>query len=584
MNNTTRAALAAILISTGVGASPDDWPLHGGDHANTRFATLSQINRDNVDNLELVWQHDNGRKASFQATPIVHGDRMYLSTPYNDVVALDATSGEQLWRYRHETTTDKFCCGPSSRGVAVAGNRVFLGTIDARLIALDADTGEVIWDVQPSNTRPDAAEAVAAITGNPHFTGGKVVGATGLSFNMAPQVVDGKVFVGTSGAGYGLHVETDEQGQQQLSVIGIAGGGKGLRGFLAAFDADSGEELWRWHTVNEADWAGDFASTTPGGTPLKRDIDAERAAMAEHGGAWRVGGGSIWQAPAVDRELGLLYVGTGNPSPQIDGQSRPGDNRHTSSIVALDIDTGNLAWAFQQVPHDQWGYEAASPPVLFDAEIEGKPRKLLAQAGKTGWLYLLDRTSGELVKRSEPFVPQENLFAPPTEDGTRVTPAILGGASWSPAARHPARGLIYVQGIHKPATYFIKPLEAGPDSPWESYGYFRFTDEPDWGNVSAIDPVTGNLIWQRRFDQPMVGGLLATAGDLVFTGEGNGAFHALDAETGTTLWTHQAEYGVNAPAVTYRIDGRQYLAVAAGGNGLFGFPTGDRLLVFALPD
>ena len=276
-------------------------------------------------------------------------------------------------------------------------------------------------------------------------------------------------------------------------------------------------------------------------------------------------------------------MGVGNPSPQMDDATRPGDNIYTVSLAALDVETGRLRWYHQQVPHDVWGYDVASPPVLLDLEIDGRPVKAVAQAGKTGWLYVHERARGRLVYKSEPFVPQENLFVPPTPEGVRVAPGAAGGASWSPAAYSPRTGLIYVAAMHMPMRYTVRERPAQGDRPAQRYTVTEPTVEPRWGTLTAIDARTGKIRWQHRTAEPLVGGVLATAGGLVFMGEGNGYFDAFDAETGALRWRFQCGAGVNAPPITYEVDGTQYVAVAAGGNPLFGFRVGDAILSFALP-
>ena len=252
------------------------------------------------------------------------------------------------------------------------------------------------------------------------------------------------------------------------------------------------------------------------------------------------------------------------------------------SLVALDLATGKLRWAWQQVPHDRWGYDVASPPVLFDFERDGKTIKAVGQASKTGWFYIHDRATGELLMRSDPFIQQENLFAPPDADGERIVPGTLGATSWSPVSYHPGLERVFVAGIYQPSEFYTRKLEPSPGRPWQSYTFFKQGSEPDWGVFTAVSTRTGKIAWQHKVDDPMVGGSLATAGGLVFTGEGNGKFDALDANTGKLLWQYQAEYGVNAPPITYSVNGRQYVAVAAGGNSLFGYATGDEVVVFSL--
>lgn len=559
-----------------------DWPLYGRDYNNQRFSPLTQINRDNIDQLQLVWKYKTDKKSTFQTTPIVVDGVMYITTPFNDVIALDAVTGKEKWHYRHQLKQENFCCGPANRGPAVAYGKVYTVTIDARLIALDQNTGQKLWDI--AITDPDAgkSEVLEPLLGVKELDGAIQTGHSGYSASMAPQIFDGKIFVGITGAGYGLHVEIEEDGKQKLSVGGFAGGGHGLRGFLVAYDAITGKEIWRWYSVPERHWEGNWQTTTANGVPLNRDIGAEKRAFARYSDTWRYGGGSIWSTPAIDPELGLIYFGTGNPSPNMEDATRPGDNLYTCSLVALDINTGKLRWYYQQIPHDRWGYDVASPPVLFDYVKNGKSIMAIGQASKLGWFFIHDRITGELLTRSEPFIKQDNLFAQPDENGVRIVPGTLGAASWSPVAFDPETNVVYIPGIYQPSVFHSIKLIPGPGRPWESYTYFKAANEPDWGVFTAISVTDGKILWQNKIEDPMVGGALVTAAGLVFTGEGNGYFDAFDANTGKQLWRFQSEYGVNAPPVSYAINGKQYIAVAAGGNKIFGYPTGDEILVFSI--
>lgn len=560
-----------------------DWPLHGLDYAGSRHSTLAQINRDNIGQLQLAWRINTGKKGSFQTAPVVVDGVMYISTPFNDVIALNATDGKEIWRYRHQLRFEDVCCGPANRGVAVANGMVYMAAIDNRLIALDQKTGTVRWDIDITNNDPGVREAVAPILGEDVFKDAKVTGGTGYSANMAPQVFEGKVFVGITGTGYGLHLDLKDHGDAALSVVGFSGGDNGLRGFLAAYDAVTGKELWRWYSVPDESWVGSWRADTPDGVPLHRDLDAEKAGADKWRNAWRLGGGSIWTTPAIDTESHTLFIGTGNPAPQMDDQTRPGDNQNTSSVVALDTNTGKLKWAYQIVPHDRWGYDAATPPLLVTAKRDGVEVPAVAAAGKTGWVYVLDRNTGALLYKSEPFVPQRNLFSRPTSEGVEITPAILGGGQWSPSAYDQQRQTYFIEGVHHPATYYSKPLTPSPGKPWTSYTYMELSKTERGGTLTAIDIANGHIRWQQKTEHPMLGGLVVTDGGLLFAGEGDQGFSAFDADTGKRLWNYQTDAGVNAPPITYSIDGRQYVAVAAGGNSLFNFKTGDAFLVFALP-
>jgi glucose dehydrogenase len=562
-------------------ADTADWPLHGANHQNHRHSPLQQIDRSNLTKLSLAWSYRTGKVGSFQASPIVVGGIMYISTAFNDVVALDAASGKEIWRYRHRLNTGQTCCGPANRGVAVVDGRVFQATIDGRLLALDQRTGAVLWDAAIGDIAINVQETLSGareVVSENFLDHAKVVGGTGHSFNTAPQVYGGLVFVGSTGTGFGFHVETDGR----TRTIGQGDGRTGLRGFVAAFDAATGKEVWRWYSVPDGQWTGEWRETTRDGEALHRDIAWEKAQHRKFPHTWKLGGGSLMGTPAIDPETGLLFLGTGNPAPSMDDSTRPGDNLHTCSVVALDARTGKLVWAYQEVPHDRWGYEAASPPVLFDLTIDGKPVKAVGEAGKTGWFYVLDRQTGRLIYKSEPFVPQHNLFALPTEEGVRIWPSIAGGTNWSPVALDPADKTVFIAALHMPATYYQKKAEGPDKGPWQSYSYFEFDEKGKYGLLTAIGLGDGRVRWQHRTPNPLIGGVLHTAGNLVFSGEGSGEFFALDAESGRKLWSYKTRFGVNAPPISYAVNGRQYVAVAAGGNALKGYPVGDELLVFAL--
>ncbi|MTI64604.1 PQQ-binding-like beta-propeller repeat protein [Methylophaga sp.] len=575
-------ALSSVLMITACSVdTQEEWPLFGGNELHQRHSPLTQITPDNVNELEPAWEFHSGIEATFQATPIVKNGVMYVSLPFNDVVALDAASGERLWRYQHDwDETRNMCCGPANRGVAVSQGRVFMGTVDGRLIALDAQTGAKLWDEDVTKGKSGIREDISILAGD---TEGEVSGTSGAGLNMAPMVYKGKVIIGITGVGYGLHLDSPDPNAPLGAVVGIAGK-YGRRGFLAAYDIETGEQAWQFDTIPEQGWEGDFVETTPDGEILPRDIEAEKAAADDYADAWRYGGGSAWSTPAIDHDTDTLYFGTGNPSPQMEGSSRPGDNLYTSSLVALDATTGELKWYFQQVPHDMWGYDVASPPVLFDVRRDGESIPAVGQAGKTGWFYVLNRHTGELIFKSEAYVPQQNMFQSPSKAGTVIYPGVLGGSNWSPVSLDPERRLVFIAGIHWPVTYSLHQLEGKNGEAGVQYSSMSpVNTEERYGLLSAINIDTGELVWQHKTPDPLLGGVLSTASGLVFSGEGSGELFALDSESGKKLWSASTEAGVNAPPISYQIGGKQYVAVVAGGNKLFGFKGGDALKVWALP-
>jgi glucose dehydrogenase len=565
------------------GSDAANWITHGRDLAATRFSPSKQITTENVKKLRPAFIYQTGTAATFQTTPLVADGIMYVSAPFSHVMAVDAATGREIWRYEHKSKSKKFCCGPANRGVALGYGKVYVATVDARLVALGQTTGNVIWDIQMADTNADATEDKAALDSTDPALKGKVSGSTGVGAASAPLVIDGNVIAGITGVGYGLHLDSDRPGAPLGTVVGVAGR-YGRPGFIAAFDAETGQRVWQFDTTQKG-WEGAFSQKTAYGVTLPRDVAAEKAAMATYADAWKFGGGSVWHSPSVDLDLGFLYFGVGNPSPQAAGESRPGDNLFTSSLVAVDLKTGAYRWHYQQVPHDMWGYDVASPPVLFDFQKDGKTIPAIGQASKLGWYFVHDRRDGTLLMKSEAYVPQENMFKAPTAEGVVIWPGVAGGSNWSPAAVDQANGLAFVAGMHMPTRYHSAELPAVDGKPAVTYYTFEpAKDLPTWGTLSAIDLKSGAIRWQQKTDRPLIGGTLATAGGLVFNGEGNGDFSAFDAKTGARLWTFHCGAGVNAPPISYEIAGKQYIAVAAGGSQIWGFRQGGAVVVFALPD
>ncbi len=537
----TFTTVTADMLANARNDGGRNWMMYGRDYTNQRWSPLTAINATNVQNLRVAWMYQTGisRLGSFETTPLVVDGVMYLTTPYNVAIAVNARTGREIWRYEHKLGTQIYCCGPNNRGVAVSGTTVYMATLDARLVALDSKTGKVKWDIEVAD--PEA----------------------GYSETMAPLVVDNMLILGTSGAEYGI------------------------RGFVRAYNKDTGELMCNWYTIpapgegpNDGGWEGKWSPTTWEGEPLHRDLAAEKAAVAQYGDAWQRGGGSMWMTPAYDAETHTLFVAIGNPSPDLDGGVRPGDNLFTESIVAIDALKGKMKWYYQQVPHDVWDLDAVSPPVIVKLK---NGTKAVAQAGKTAWVYVLDAQTGKLIRKSEAFNRQENMFAQPSATGTRMLPGANGGSEWSPTAVNPNLGYMYVLGLEQPMHYITHnaPLEKG--KLWLGSAFKAISGEDQFGTFTAIDLNTGKKAWQERTEQPMIGGALATAGNLVFTGEGNGTFRAFNAATGKSLWSFQAGAGCNAGPMTYSLDNTQYVAVACGGNFQLGYPLGDAVIVFALP-
>lgn len=506
-------------------------------YAQTRFYPATQINVNNVRQLRPAFVFQTEVLESMETAPIVVDGVMYLTTAYNHVYAIDAVTGEQFWHYKHPMgPVTTFCCGPNNRGVAVMGDRLFMGTLDAKLVSLDARTGKLLWETQIADPE------------------------LGYSETMAPVAVDGMVLIGTNGGEYGI------------------------RGFVKAFDAQTGKLRWTFDTVPEKGHEGVWAERDATGRDMKRDIAAEKAQLAKAGGGfYKTLGGGVWMAPAVDRETRTVFFVVGNPSPDLYGAERPGDNLYTDSIVAIDLDRGTYKWHYQYIAHDVWDLDAASPVILTEARDRGgRLRKVAIHGGKTGHVYVHDRATGELLRFSEAMVPQESMWTLPTKEGARMLPGANGGVEWSPMAVNPRLRLAYAANLHQPMTYHVEPSPYPGGKLWLGGAFKVIPGEQQWGRLAAVHLDTGRLAWKFDTAQPLIGGVLATAGDLVFNGEGNGWFRAFDARNGRKLWEFQCGAGVNAPAVSYMVDGRQYIAVAAGGNTQIDFKRGNSVFVFSL--
>lgn len=567
----------------GAVADTGNWLMYGRSYDNQRFSPLDKITPQTVKRLVPKWIYQTGLAATFQTSPIVSDGVMYLSAPFSHVMAVNAATGKELWRYEHKSKAKKLCCGPANRGVGISQGKVFVATVDARLIALDQMTGKVLWDVTLADDAAGGATEDKSVLAGETLKGQNVTGSTGVGAVAAPLIADGLVITGITGVGYGLHLDSERPGAPLGAVVGVAGL-FGRPGFVAAFDVSTGKKVWQFDTTVE-NWEGEFRETTPDGVPLNRDIAAEKAAAPKFKDAWRHGGGSFWHTPAYDPQRKEIYFGIGNPSPQAADETRPGDNLHTSAMVALDVTTGKLKWSYQQIPHDVWGYDVASAPVLFTLKSGGEDVPALAQASKLGWVYVHDRRDGKLLFKSDAFVPQENMFARPTEAGVRIAPGVGGGVNWSPASYNAATGAIFVAAMHMPTIYRTAVLPAVGDKPAVPYAVMEPSKEPNWGTLTALDlTAKGKTLWQVKTSAPLVGGTLATAGGLVFTGEGNGDFSAFDAKTGDKLWHFNCGAGVNAPPISFALEGRQYIAVAAGGSQIWGFRQGGAVVVFGLPD
>ena len=507
-----------------------------GNYDQTRFYPNGQINASNVAHLRPAWIFQTEVKESMETSPIVVNGIMYATTSFSHVYALNARTGEELWHFKPRLgPITTYCCGPNNRGVAVYDDMVYVATLDSKLVALDAKTGAVKWQTDLADPEK------------------------GYSETMAPTVVRGKVLIGTNGGEYGI------------------------RGFVRAYDAKTGKQLWNFDTIPENS-VGVWATKDATGRDMHRDIAAEKANLAKHGDPYKRLGGGVWQNPSVDLKTNRIYFVVGNPSPDLDGGLRPGDNLYTDSLVSLDLDTGKYACHFQYIAHDVWDLDAVSPTVLVDVkDNNGNVVPAVIHAGKTGHIYVNRRDNCQLIRFSEAMVPQENMWVLPTAQGARMLPGANGGVEWSPIATDPAAGLAFAINLHQPMTYHVQSSPYPGGKLWLGGAFKVIPSEEQWGNVTAVDYNTGKVRWQLKTQQPMIGGILATAGGLVFTGEGNGQFKAYDSKTGSMLWNFQAGAGVNAPPSSYTVEGKQFVVVAAGGNVQLDYKRGNDIIAFTLP-
>jgi len=474
---------------------------------------------------------------SMETTPIVVNDTMYVTTSFNHVYALNAGTGKEIWHYKHKMgPITTYCCGPNNRGVAVYDNMVYMGTLDAQLVALDSRDGSLVWKTQIAEPE------------------------LGYSETMAPTAVNGKILIGTNGGEYGI------------------------RGFVKAYDAKSGELLWTFHSIPKNS-VGVWATHDATGRNMLRDIAAEKEALKRLGDPYKTLGGGVWQNPAVDLKTNRVFFVVGNPSPDLDGSIRPGDNLYTNSLVAVDLDTGNYVCHFQYIAHDVWDLDAVSPVILTDVKDKsGNTIPGALHAGKTGHVYVHNRDDCSLIRYSDAMVPQENMWVLPTKDGARMLPGANGGVEWSPMTIDAKLGLTYAINLHQPMTYHVESTPYPGGKLWLGGAFKVIAGERQYGNITAVDYNTGKIKWQVDTEQPMIGGIMATAGGLVFTGEGNGTFSALDSSNGRKLWSFQAGAGVNAPPSSYTVNGKQYVVVGAGGNVQLNFKRGNNIIAFTLAD
>ncbi len=493
-------------------SEPHHWLTYSGSYFSERFSELDQIHRGNVADLRVEWVYQTS-PGLVEATPLVVDGVMYLTEPPSTVAALDARTGRRIWRWDANVPDSTLNIGGPrvNRGVALLDGTVYVTTLDARLVALDAESGALRWST--------------------------VVADNSLGYWMsgAPLAIDGKV------------------------VVGISGAEAGIRGFLDAYDARTGQRAWRTYTVPAP---GEPGSDTWGGD------------------SWQHGGGSTWLTGSYDPELNLVYWGTGNPGPDWNGDVRPGDNLYTAALIALDADTGALRWHFQFTPHDTHDWDATEIPVLVDLEWQGRMRELVVMANRNAFYYVLDRRTGEFLHGQEyskqtwaagldasgrPIVLPDTE---PTYEGNLVWPSLQGATNWFSPSYSPVTEMLYVPVRHMGAVYYKSDSEYVPGRPYLGGGEQALAGDDAWGYVKALDVRTGDLLWEHRLLTPPWSGVMATAGGLVFGSSNEGNLFALDAETGEPLWDFQAGAPGRSNPMSFELDGRQRVVIPAG-NSVF---------------
>ena len=499
---------------------PQNWLSYSGGTMSQRHSALTQITPANAKDLTLKWVFQTHTLDKQENTPLVVDGVMYTIQSPNDVIALDAATGKTIWTYLHKPAagTVNPCCGNLTRGVAILGDKLFLATLDAQMIAINAKTGKEIWKTDVADYKQQ------------------------YSMTVAPLVVKDKV------------------------ITGVAGGEHGIRGFIAAYDANTGKEVWRFNTVPGPGEAGYETWLGKDGKPNDSYL---------HGGA------PIWVTGSYDPETNLTMWGTGNAGPDWDGDARLGDNLYSSSVVALDADTGKLKWHYQFSPHNEFDWDATQVPVLADVQIQGRPRKVMLWANRNGMFYVLDRTDGKFIM-GKPFTKVNWLkgfdergrpmLAPgvkPTKEGTLVYPGNQGGTNWYNPSFSPATGLFYIPAWENSSSTYVKGEQPPEFHAGQSFtGAFPrggATTDDVYSAIVAMDPNTGDKKWSFRLSAPSTeGGVLTTASNLLFAGGRDGQFVALDARDGKLLWETNLGPSVSAGPMSYQVNGKQYISIQAG--------------------
>lgn len=493
------------------GKEPQNWLMYNGSYSGLRYSTLDQVNTGNAASLVPKWAYQTMAGGKFETTPLVADGILYATGPDDRAFALDARSGRPIWQYQRTLPPDiRPCCGRVNRGVAILGDKVFMGTLDAHVVALDAKTGAVVWDIAAADY------------------------SKGYSFTLAPLAI------------------------RNLVLVGVSGGEYGIRGFIDAYDAATGERKWRFNTI-----------PAPG----------EPGSETWTGDSWKIGGSPAWITGTFDPATNTTFWTTGNPAPSNRGEGREGDNLYSDSLLALDPDTGKLKWHFQFTRHDEHDYDATQVPVM----IDNGDKHWIAQGNRNGFFYLIDRTNGKLLSATQYAKvtwssskdsigrPVGSKEGEPTLEGNPVCPGALGATNWMSPSYDPQTKLFYLTAREQCDIFSTAPQVFDAGHAFYGSAYFpNDATQPFWGALRALDPATGKLVWEWKHGSPSWSGVLSTAGGIVFSGDAEGNFIALDAKSGKALWHFQCGASVFAGPMTYAVDGKQYVAVAAGST-LFAF-------------
>lgn len=493
---------------------PQNWLTYSGDYSGRRFSGLDQVNAGNVHSLVAKWVYQTGATGKFETTPLVADGVLYATAPDNRAFALDARTGRPIWLYQRQLPGDiRPCCGRVNRGVAILGDKVFFGTLDAHILALDTKTGNIIWDVTSVDYK------------------------LGYSYTVAPLVV------------------------KNLVIVGVSGGEYGIRGFIDAYDADTGRRKWRFYTI-----------PAPG----------ESGHESWEGDSWKIGGAPAWMTGVYDPVSNQILWPTGNPSPSNRGEGRSGDNLYTNSLLALDAESGKLNWYFQFTRHDEHDWDATQVPIMID---QGE-KHFIAQANRNGFFYVLNRDTHKLMF-ANPYAkttwtntkdaegrPVQDKEGGPTPEGRAICPGALGATNWMSPSYNSQTGMFYVNAREECDIFSTAPQPYEAGHAYYGSAYFPADEtEPYWGALRALDPATGKIKWEFRHTSPSWSGVLSTAGGLVFTGDAEGNFIALDAQSGKALWHFQTGSAVYAAPMAFAVDGHEYVAIAAGSSlYAFGLP------------